>query len=221
MGNGDGCLPWIGIACFIVALVIWTNEVDTIVIKEQIPPPQDSWDVVYPKFRDEVSSQLLNTQEMVGVVLNDSSYLKTQSAEIQQSLDILLNELGILEKKSEEESGRQKIEQRITAVASLILGWLLAAFVPTEDTLVKFRNKFSRKSKLEDLEKKGLDISSSNERDSSEHQGFNKSSDETKYANASLWELIQIDPADRVFVIIIFILGIAGVILFFLGYYVL
>lgn len=196
MGENGGCLKWIGLASFVVALLIWMNNVDTIVIKEQIPPPQDSWEVVYPKFRDDVSAQLLNTQEMIGNVIEGASYIKSQNSEIQYSLDILFNELGIIREKSAEESKRQRFEQWVATGLSIVLGWLLAAFIPTGETLARIRKVFSKEPT----------------RDISEHQESNKRSGDTDYTNIFL-EVIRTNPIVRLLLVLAFILGIAIIVI--------
>ena len=146
MGDNGGCLNFIGLVAFIIALYIWVNNVETVKIVEQLPPPQDSWDVVYPQFRDDVSAQLLNTQKMAGSVLDETTYLKVQNTELQYSVDLLLNNLGILKRESYEESIKQRNEQRITTVLSIILGWLFGAFV-TKDSMKEIRRRFSQRKK--------------------------------------------------------------------------
>lgn len=148
MSENGGCIGWIGLISLIVALLIWINNVDTLVVKEQIPPPQDSWDVVLPTFRDEVSAQLLNTQKMIGTVITGSQTIQNQNNEIQYSIDLLLSELGVIQKKAEEESKRQRIEQWSATILSIVLGWLLAAFVPTEETLINIKSIFIGKTEL-------------------------------------------------------------------------
>lgn len=202
MGENGGCLKWIGFASFIVALLIWINNVDTIVVKEQIPPPQDSWEVVYPKFRDEVSEQLLNTQEMVGLTLDDTRYIQEQNIDIQYSIDILLNALGVIQQKAEEENKRQRFEQWFATFLSIVLGWLLAAFVPTEETLIKFRNRFSGKPTS-----------------SLEHDLVNGKDSQASRANISFLELLVTDKFARSLVIIIVILSVAIVVLFVIEYF--
>ena len=85
MDDKNGFLNFIGLVAFIIALYIWVTNVETVNIVEQLPPPQDSWDVVYPQFRDDVSAQLLNTQKIAGSVLDETANLKAQNAELQYS----------------------------------------------------------------------------------------------------------------------------------------
>lgn len=146
MDNNGGCLNFVGFVAFIIALYIWVNNVETVNIVEQLPPPQDSWDVVYPQFRDDVSAQLLNTQKIAGSVLDETTQLKVQNAELQYSVDLLLNNLGIMKRESYEESIKQRNEQRITTVLSLILGWLFGAFI-TKDSMKEIQRRFSQRKK--------------------------------------------------------------------------
>jgi len=146
MDDKNGFLNFIGLVAFIIALYIWVTNVETVNIVEQLPPPQDSWDVVYPQFRDDVSAQLLNTQKIAGSVLDETANLKAQNAELQYSVDLLLNNLGILKRESYEESIKQRNEQRITTVLSVILGWLLGAFV-TKDSMKEIRKRLSQRKK--------------------------------------------------------------------------
>lgn len=148
MEEKNGCFNWIGFIAFLIALYIWVNNVDTVQVVEQIPPSQESWSLVYPLFRDDVSAQLLNTQRMTKGVLDETAYLKEQNAELQYSVDLLLNNLGILKKESYEESIKQRNEQRITTVLSIILGWLLGAFV-TKDSMKEIRKKLSQQKTKE------------------------------------------------------------------------
>jgi len=173
--NNSGCLNWVGLAALIIGIYIWVGNVDTIKITEQLPPPQDSWDVVYPKFRDEVSSQLLNTQLIAGSVLNATSDLKTQNADLQYSVDLLLNNLGILKEQAYEESIRQRNEQRIMTVASIIFGWLLGAFI-TKDSFDKLRKRFASQ-----LEKR-------------KQNSNNKSKEKSNIANNISRERIRTNP---------------------------
>jgi len=155
--ENNGCLNFAGFVAFVIALYIWVTNVETVNIVEQIPPPQDSWDVVYPQFRDEVSAQLLNTQMIVGSVLDDTEYIKTQNADLQYSVNLLLDNLGIMKKESYEESIRQRNEQRITAVLSLFVGWLLGAFV-TKDSMAELRKRLSQRKKKGTIKSQSPDV---------------------------------------------------------------
>ncbi|HEC35070.1 MAG TPA: hypothetical protein ENI39_00880 [Anaerolineae bacterium] len=129
MNDESGCLAFLGLIALIAGIYLWVNNVDTIVIREQLPPPEDSWRVVYPKFRDAVNAQLVNTQRMVGAVLDATYELKEQNAELQYSVDLLLDNLGLLEIKIQEEGERQRREQLIQTIAGIFFGWFLGEFV--------------------------------------------------------------------------------------------
>ncbi|MBN1933636.1 MAG: hypothetical protein JW934_03170 [Anaerolineae bacterium] len=142
MKNNNGFLNFIGLVALLIGLYIWVNNVNTITIVEQLPPPQDSWDIVYPRFRDEVSAQLLNTQLLVGSVLSSTSHIKTQNADLQYSMDLLLDNVGVMKTESYRESTRQRDEQRILTIASVLFGWLLGAFV-TKDSIEAIRKRLA------------------------------------------------------------------------------
>ena len=147
MSDGfNSCLNVGGAIALIIGLVIWVNKVDVVRVTQQLPPPQDSWSVVYPQFKDDVSAQLLNTQKIAGSVLDSTNDLKTQNAELQNSVNLLLNNLGILKQESYNESIRQRNENILYTILSVIFGWWLGAFV-TPEGIKKFRENMAKRSK--------------------------------------------------------------------------
>jgi hypothetical protein len=193
MDERDGCSKWIGFVVVLIVVILWLSGVDTIYITEQVPPPQDSWEVVYPKFRDEVSTQLLNTQELVGIVLNDSVIIKSQNANLQYSVDRLLQELGIMQVMSAEESKRQRNEQFLWTALSLILGWILGWFVPTKETFRSLKRIFSKPNRPQGAQ---------------EHQRTQLSPMDGLQEILSYWQIIQSDTIAKIFVVSILLLSI-------------
>jgi hypothetical protein len=146
--NNNGCfINMLGFVVLIIGIIVWINNVTTIKITEQLPPPEDSWSVVYPQFRDDVSAQLLNTQKISGSVLDSTSYLKTQNADLQNSVDLLLNNLGIMKQESRQESIRQRNQNIITTILSVIFGWLLGVMAPPESMKNLRKRIFQRPKK--------------------------------------------------------------------------
>ena len=76
-----------------------------------------------------MNAQLVNTQRIAGAVLDATYELQRQNAELQYSIDLLLDNLGLLETKIQEEGERQRREQLIQTVASVVFGWFLGEFV--------------------------------------------------------------------------------------------
>lgn len=144
--EGDGCAKNLSYFVALLFLILWLSNVETIRITQQIPPPQDSWEVVYPLFRDDVSTQLLNTQNMLGIALEEIDSIKAQNSDTQYSVDILLSELGIIQKKSDIENKRQRIENIILTILSVFAGWLLAWLAPTKETIQRISSLFFRDS---------------------------------------------------------------------------
>ncbi len=132
MSDGPGCSNILGVVGFAIGAFLLYNNVQPVVIEEKVPPPQESWSYVYPQFRDDVSSQLFNTQELVGVAIEDAEYIQKQNTKLQYSVDILLNELGLAQEKYAEESRKQRLEQWFQTGLGILLGWIISTVLPPE-----------------------------------------------------------------------------------------
>jgi hypothetical protein len=208
MDDNEGCLIFVVLACvLIVAYVLYTNG--KIVIEMPVRPPEESWEAVYPKFRDDVSSQLLNTQKLVGRVIDDSSYIKSQNADIQYSMEILFSELGIIQKKAAQESRRQRTEQWIATGLSVALGWLLAAFIPTDKAFKKLRNIFAASSKRDRRSRRDVGPKP----DVSEHYGLSNDTEMASDTNISFWKFILIRPSLLLIALVVFLLSVTVIML--------
>jgi hypothetical protein len=204
MSEGNGCFEFLGVAGFVIGVFLLINNVQPVVIEQKVPPPQESWSYVYPKFKDDVSLQLLNTQELVGVAIRDAEYIKAQNVDLQYSIDILLNELGIVQKKYEEESKKQRTEQWLLMGVGAIVGWIISIILPKE-RIENIANKIFHRNIG--------DIASGN----------NEVGDNTKKATTrhiSIRELHQTDPVARSLATIILVLASVLALLIFMYFWV-
>jgi hypothetical protein len=149
--NGDGCMSFLGLIGFGISVFLLVNNVEPIVIEQQVPPPEESWSVVYPQFRDDVSSQLENTQELVGIAIRDAEDIKAQNAELKYSVDFLLKKLGLAEERYAEESKKQRREQYFLTGASILLGWIIATIWPPEKVTKSVKRIFNKQNAVQPM----------------------------------------------------------------------